>query len=1256
MRFDFLLALGVALVPAIRADPATTPIHEKGRCAVRGHCGKQGFFGKELPCPDNEKAEEPDSSLRQKLVDLCGSKWSEGPVCCDEEQVDALGSNLKIPRNIIGSCPACKENFYNLFCSFTCSPDQSLFVNITETGKSTSGKTVVTELSQLWSEEYSSGFYDSCKNVQNGASGGKAMDFIGGGAKNYSQFLKFLGDKKAFGLGSPFQIDFETEPESADRGMEPLGEVPKACNDTDKAYRCSCIDCPATCPVLPEVKEAEYCHVGLLPCLTFAVILVYSVCLLLLVTAISGHVAYRQHKQRKTERLRLLQDAAPSDDEDEGDVVHNAGMLDRPQRNYYLNAALDRIFSRIGSFCAKYPAITIGTNILVVGLLSVGWIRFEVERDPVRLWVSPGSAAAEEKTFFDSNFGPFYRAEMAFLVNDTTSAGPSPVLSYDTLSWWFDVEHRVNRMKSYEHGLTINDICFKPTGSDCVINSVSGYFPGGFDESNRLDWDEQIQHCAVSPGSFECLPPFQNPLRPESILGGFHGAENATEAEALVVTWVVNNHDQGSEGEARAQDWEKSFKDLMRSIQGEAADRGLRLSFSTERSLEEELNQTTNTDAKIVVISYVIMFIYASLALGSGSVTFKSLINNPSNALVQSKFTLGVVGILIVLMSVSASVGLFSAAGVKVTLIIAEVIPFLVLAVGVDNIFLIVHEFERVNLSHPDEEIDERIAKALGRMGPSILLSATTETVAFAMGAAVGMPAVKNFAAYAAGAVFINAVLQITMFVSILALNQRRVESLRADCFPCISVPRANSVGMPGGQFYATDEDGWLQRFIRKVYAPGLLGKKTKTLVVVIFVTIFAAALSLVPEVALGLDQRIAIPSGSYLIDYFNDLYDYFGIGPPVYFVTRDLNTTERIHQQQICGAFSTCDEYSLEYILKQEANRPEVSYISGATASWIDDYFNCLNPSSGCCQEKGHDCFADRSQPWNITLYGMPEGEEFIHYLSKWIRAPTDENCPNAGQAAYSTALVIDSNTTTTPATHFRTSHTPLRSQSDFISSYTAARRIADSISSRHSISVFPYSKHYIFFDQYTTIIPLTATLLCSAVAVIFILSSLLLGSFLTGLAVSLTVIMTVIDIIGTMAVFSVSLNAVSLVNLVICVGISVEFCAHIARAFMFPSRTVMEKARNKFRGRDARAWTALVNVGGSVFSGITITKLLGVVVLAFTRSKIFEVYYFRVWLALVIFASTHALIFLPVLLSFIGGEGMLYLHLNPTHCFFLP
>ncbi|EHA19658.1 hypothetical protein CBS147343_3071 [Aspergillus niger] len=1236
----FIASLGVLPQSWAREEPSLgfTNIHEPGRCAIRGHCGKKSFFGGELPCPDNGLAQQPEPAVRKKLVDLCGSKWEEGPVCCLDEQIDALSKNLKLAEGIIASCPACKDNFFNIFCTFTCSPDQSLFVNVTDIDEARGGKQLVTEIDNIWSEQYQSGFYDSCKNVKNGASGGKAIDFIGGGAKNYSQFLKFLGDKKL--LGSPFQINFKTEPAGSDpEGMKALPIKPKACNDADEAFRCSCVDCPDVCPELPAIETDKYCHVGLLPCLSFAVILIYSV-FLLVVVAFSSYFTYRERRYRKPERVRLLQDPAPSDDEDEGDIVRAGGYIEQPNGVYKLNSVLDRMFNRIGGACARFPAITIISSIVVVVLLSLGWFRFAVETDPVRLWVSPTSAAAQEKAYFDANFGPFYRAEQAFLVNDTSS-GDGSVLSYDTLSWWFDVESRVRRMISLDRGLILDDICTKPTGEACVIQSLTGYFGGSVANLDPDTWEARLKHCADSPGDVSCLPDFGQPLRPEMILGGYGESRDVLDAQALITTWVVDNHAQGTEGEANAIDWENSLRRILEVVQEEAKERGLRVSFTTEISVEQELNKSTNTDAKIVVISYIIMFLYASLALGSVTVTWKSLFTNPANALVQSKFTLGIVGILIVLMSVSASVGLFSAAGIKVTLIIAEVIPFLVLAVGVDNIFLIVHEFERINVSHPDEEIDERIARAVGRIGPSIFLSALTETVAFVMGVFVGMPAVRNFAVYAAGAVFINAVLQITMFISVLALNQRRVESLRADCIPCLTVRKAHS-GMSEDQLLDHQEgESALQVFIRKVYASSLLARRVKVIVVITFLGLLTAGLALIPKVALGLDQRIALPSDSYLIQYFNDLDAYFGSGPPVYFVTRNVNVTERHHQQQLCGRFTTCEEFSLPFVLEQESKRSNVSYISGSTASWIDDFFYWLNPQQDCCKEGDEICFEDRTPAWNISLYGMPEGGEFIHYVEKWIESPTDASCPLGGKAPYSNALVIDQKRVMTNASHFRTSHTPLRTQDDFIKSYISARRIADGISKEHGIDVFPYSKTYIFFDQYVSIVRLTGTLLGFAVAIIFALTSIILGSVATGAVVTTTVVMILVDIMGAMAVAGVSLNAVSLVNLVICVGIAVEFCAHIARAFMFPSRAIMEKVPTKFRGKDARAWTALVNVGGSVFSGITVTKLLGVCVLAFTRSKIFEIYYFRVWLALILFAATHALIFLPVALSYFGGEG---------------
>jgi Niemann-Pick C1 protein len=362
---------------------------------------------------------------------------------------------------------------------------------------------------------------------------------------------------------------------------------------------------------------------------------------------------------------------------------------------------------------------------------------------------------------------------------------------------------------------------------------------------------------------------------------------------------------------------------------------------------------------------------------------------------------------------------------------------------------------------------------------------------------------------------------------------------------------------------------------------------------------------------------------------------------------------------------------------LEQERKRPEASYIAEATASWVDDFLLWLNPANEqCCsinKKTGElcdadtparlckTCFADRDPAWNITLSGMPEGQEFLDYLKIWLQAPTGEECAIAGKAAYSHAMVPDYERKTINATHFRTSHTPLRSQHDFIKAYASARRIAKEISKDTGASVFPYSKFYIFFDQYASIKKLTVTLLLAALATIFVVTSVFLGSVRTAGVVTITVAMVIVDIIGSMALFGVSLNAVSLVNLVIAVGISVEFCSHLARAFQFPGKEALiadSDSPNPSRVHSisrfqsvhaspanssslARAYSALANVGGSVFTGITLTKLLGVSVLAFTRSKIFEIYYFRMWVSLVVLGALHALVWLPVALSFSGGQG---------------
>lgn len=82
-----LTALAILVLNTSATEGNWTTKHEAGRCAIRGQCGKQSFFGGELPCSDNELAKEPDKETRQKLVEVCGKSWSKGDVCCDDTQV-----------------------------------------------------------------------------------------------------------------------------------------------------------------------------------------------------------------------------------------------------------------------------------------------------------------------------------------------------------------------------------------------------------------------------------------------------------------------------------------------------------------------------------------------------------------------------------------------------------------------------------------------------------------------------------------------------------------------------------------------------------------------------------------------------------------------------------------------------------------------------------------------------------------------------------------------------------------------------------------------------------------------------------------------------------------------------------------------------------------------------------------------------------------------------------------------------------------
>ena len=190
-------------------------------------------------------------------------------------------------------------------------------------------------------------------------------------------------------------------------------------------------------------------------------------------------------------------------------------------------------------------------------------------------------------------------------------------------------------------------------------------------------------------------------------------------------------------------------------------------------SLADILTQFSELSITRVALGYILMLVYAAV----------SLVNwvNP----VRSQSGLGVAGVLLVAITVAAGLGFCALIGIAFNASTTQIVPFLALGLGVDNMFLLTHTYGQS--FDADIPADQHIGEILKRSGVSILLSSLSNACAFFAAAIIPIPALRAFSLQAGILVLFNMAALLLVFPAIMSLDTKRRKSNRVDLLCCLA-------------------------------------------------------------------------------------------------------------------------------------------------------------------------------------------------------------------------------------------------------------------------------------------------------------------------------------------------------------------------------------------------------------------------------------------------------------------------------------
>lgn len=418
------------------------------------------------------------------------------------------------------------------------------------------------------------------------------------------------------------------------------------------------------------------------------------------------------------------------------------------------------------------------------------------------------------------------------------------------------------------------------------------------------------------------------------------------------------------------------------------------------------------------------------------------------------------------------------------------------------------------------------------------------------------------------------------------------------------------------------NEEGFASTYFRKYHAPAILSKPGKAIVLLFFAGLLGFGCYGATQLSVENTEREFIPGDSYIKDYIATADEFFpdnGIGFYIIFEETEANLGNGIFDKRV-------DLAELDDRLSGKSQSPP--YIAEPVSE--DAYRNVMTGLETYLLEAGTDAIGGAemgSDGWPSTYEG------FVTTLEAY----TMFGAPGS-MYSQDVAMVTDVATNNTRLEAIRVEGEYVRltkekrgetiANSDRqIEAMDATRDMVDSWTDLPSS--FVYSDIFLSVEGFKIIRSELFSNVGLAIMSVAIIVLVTVASFMTALLITLNVAFCIVEILGFMWAIGIAIDSVSVINIVLAVGLSVDYSAHVGHAFM------MKGGNN----RDRRVTETLADMGAAVLCGATST-FLAVAVLLGSSSYVFEVLSTQFALTVALGVS-HGLILLPVLLSLFGPKA---------------